>query len=102
MSRGIGHAVAWSVAIFGGTRYLNIFLWADQAGARVGERQLRGGYVVGAGARGTERPNVLAAILRLTLPLAKRYTRVTKSARNVGNWGMCKGTQVHVEGGEGK
>ena len=86
----------------GGTRYLDIFLWADQAGASVGARQLRGGYVGGAGARGTERPSVLAAVVRLTIPLAKRYTRVIKSARNVRNRGICKGTRVHVEGGGGK
>ena len=88
--------------MFGRTRYLDIFLQADQAGASVGERQLRGGYVGGAGARGTERPNVLAVIVRLTTPLAKHVTRVIKSARSVGNRGMCKGTRVHVEGGGGK
>ena len=63
---------------------------------------MHGDYVGGAGARGAERPNVLVANVRLTTPLAKRYTRVIKSARNARNKVMCKRMRVHVEGGGGK
>ena len=74
----------------GGTYSLKIRLLADQARPRVGEGQRCYGYSVGA--RGIERSDVLAAVVRPPSPLFKRYARVIKCARNVGNRGVCEGT----------